>query len=64
MKPKRIKQLREIISQPDYIVKRCMAMWHESDLWHDDFRVFKKHWMLRASIRYRKKAMFYSHKLD
>lgn len=64
MKPKRIKQLREIISQPDYIVKRWKAMWRESDLWHEDFRVFKKHWMLRASIRYKKKAMFYSHKLD
>ena len=64
MKPKRIKKLREIIAQPDYIVKRWRAMWHESNMWYDDFLVFKKHWMLRASIRYRNKAMYYSNLLD
>lgn len=64
MTPKQISKLREIISQPDYLVKRWKTMCRESNLWYEDFQMFKKHWMLRASIRYKKKAMFYSHKLD
>jgi hypothetical protein len=64
MTPRQISRLRRIILSEDYLVDRWKLMWRESDMWYDDWRCFKRRWMLKVSIMYRKKAEWYSRKMD
>ena len=60
---KRIACLRLQIQEPEYYYDRWRDMWRESDLWYKDYEISKMHSMLRNSIRFRKKAEWYSKRI-
>lgn len=64
MKAKHISRLRRLIRKDWYYKERWRWMWDESDAWWYDWYHSRLESDLTNSIRYRKKAEWYSRKLD